>query len=134
MADFFTLQEIVQIALTGSAGLLGIGVGIGMFKGTLVQFKKDIAEIKKDIEIVRKRQAKLRGEDNGNTPVYMVRNDCIEVRRLCGQAGQDQVSSITRNIDAHTKNIKSLENFARWWMQKEGLAIHEINEILRNNQ
>lgn len=112
MIDGITHLQLVQMALTGGTGLVGVGIGIGLFKGAIKQVKRDIEDIKR-------RQSRLRGDDNGLKPLFVPKDDCKYLRGQC--------AGLT---DGHTRSIKSLENFARWWMQKEGLKIEEINIIL----
>ena len=125
MADILTTNAIIQMAITGGTGLLGIGMGIGIFKSTINQFKARL-------EKVELRQSKIRGEDNGGIPIFMTRSTCNEERAKCAAAGESRMSGVSSNMDKHTVSIQSLENFARWWMQKQGLNISEINEVLRN--
>lgn len=126
MTDILSIKEICQIAVSAGTGLLGVGIGIGIFKSTVNQFKADLERIKQ-------RQARIRGEDNGGIPIFMTRETCDEIRDKCAAAASNRMISVSANIDRHTVSIKSLENFARWWMQKQGLNIKEINDVLRTD-
>lgn len=123
MPDIMTHMQIIQMAISGGAGLLGVGIGIGMFKSTIKQVKDDVLYL-------RRRQARLRGEDNGGVPVFVTRDSCIKNRDDCMSVANGKMQLVCDDLLAHTKSIKSLDNFARWWMQKEGLLISEINQIL----
>lgn len=103
---------VLQAIVSGVLGFLGVGIGVGVFKATINTAMKDIACLKR-------RQANLRGEDNGGIPKFMLRNDCITLRQSCGNTLQKQDGA-----------IKALDNFARWWMQEKGLHIEDINKIL----
>jgi len=114
---------IIPSIISAGAGLVGVGVGIGLFKGTVKQIQKDIA-------IIQTKQRKLRGEDNGSIPIYMSRAGCILSRDDCLTAAALKLHVVNNDIKEHAKSINALSNFARWWMQKEGLKIEEINTIL----
>lgn len=124
-------MQLLNLILTAVAGILGVGIGIGLFrgqvreiKGSVTQIKDEIIpSIKDDIQAVKVRQAKLRGEDNGVKPVYMPWESCLDYRGACA-------TQIRSEISSHTKEIRVLINTTRWWMQKEGLKIEEINQIL----
>ena len=115
--------DLIQIGVTAVAGFFGAGVGIGMFRGTVDQLKKDV-------EWMKGRQARLRGESNGGKPLYIMREDCLQERQECSAIVNGRLGMVCNDLSAHGSSIKSLENFARWWMQKEGLRIEEINQIL----
>lgn len=102
--------EVINAFISVGTGVLGVGVGLGVFRGTIKQMKKDLAR-------VMTRQAKLRGEDNGGKPVFMTATSCKDFREHCA-------------VEAHGRSIKALENYARWEMQNKGLKIEEINQIL----
>lgn len=108
------------------AGLFGVGIGIGMFKSVVTQVKLDLVKIKK-------RQARLRGEDNGGLPVFRTRLNCDIMREQCGVAANGKMQLVVDDLLVHTRSIRALDNFARWWMQKEGLKIEDINKILGDN-
>jgi len=115
--------DLIQVSLTAVAGFFGAGVGIGMFRGTVDQLKKDV-------QWMKDRQARLRGETNGGKPMYIMREDCQQERTDCAAVVNGKIQLICNDLSGHGSSIKSLENFARWWMQKEGLRIEEINQIL----
>jgi len=123
MNEIATHVEKLQIMISFGAGLFGVGVGIGMFKSIVNQVKLDLANIKK-------RQARLRGEDNGALPVFRTRLNCDIMRAQCGAASTDKMQTVVEDLIRHAKSIRALDNFARWWMQKEGLKIEDINKIL----
>ena len=118
--------ELIQVFISFGAGLLGVGIGIGMFKSVVTQVKLDLANIKQ-------RQARLRGEDDNNSPVYRTRTNCDIMRSQCAVASGSKMDVVANDLLAHTKSIRALDNFARWWMQKEGVKIEDINRILTNN-
>lgn len=121
--DAFGSVQIVQMVMTASAGLIGVGIGIGMFKSSVQQ-------VRNDLKALQRKQARLRGEDNGNVPLFMSRSYCERLRQDCLLSSSEKMQACSEHIGRHSKSIKSLENFARWWMQKEGLKIEEINKIL----
>jgi len=123
MSQIATHIEILQIMISFGAGLFGVGIGIGMFKSVVTQVKLDLVSIKK-------RQARLRGEDNGALPVFRTRLNCDIMREQCGAASTGKMQTVVEDLIKHTKAIRALDNFARWWMQKEGLKIDDINKIL----
>ena len=123
MNEIATHVEMLQIMVSFGAGLLGVGIGIGMFKSVVNQVKLDLVNIKK-------RQARLRGEDNGALPVFRTRLNCDIMREQCGTASTGKMQTVVEDLIKHTKAIRALDNFARWWMQKEGLKIDDINKIL----
>ena len=123
MNEIATHVEMLQIMVSFGAGLLGVGIGIGMFKSVVNQVKLDLVNIKK-------RQARLRGEDNGALPVFRTRLNCDIMRAQCGAVATDKMQTVVEDLTRHTKSIRALDNFARWWMQKEGLKIDDINKIL----
>jgi len=125
--------QFVQILISAGAGLFGVGVGVGLFRGIIKQIQKDVIQNKTSINIVQDRQRKLRGEDNGSIPVYAIRKECLSLRESCSVNIDKTVKLIDLDLSSHTKSIKSLENFARWSMQREGLKIEEINTILNFN-
>lgn len=122
--------QIAQTIISASAGLFGVGVGVGMFRGTIKQIHSTIKQIQKDMEIVQYKQRRLRGEDNGSIPLYITRNGCFTLREGCEKKYNELLKSVNTDLQEHKKAIKSLENFARWSMQREGLKIEEINKIL----
>ncbi len=117
------MNVIAQVLISAGAALFGVGVGVGLFKGTIKQIQKDVLAM-------QNRQDKLRGADNGNIPLYMGRDSCLALRDGCGKITDSRMKIINKDLKDHTCAIKSLNNFARWWMQKSGLEIDEINKIL----
>lgn len=115
--------ELFQMAMSAGAGVMGVGIGIGMFRSTVKQ-------VKEDLEKIKRRQARLRGEDDGGVPLYMLRSDCKTLRHDCRMDSESKMEDVVQDLLGHTKSIKALDNFARWWMQKEGLKIEDINRIL----
>lgn len=111
-ATVFEHIEFIQALISICTGFLGIGIGIGIFKGT-------IRQVKKDIERLDLRQKRLRGEDDGGKPIFMTAASCLDFRDHC-------------EVIKHGYSIKALENYARWEMQNKGLKIEEINRILNN--
>ena len=124
MPDIMTHLQIIQVTITAAAGTLGVGVGLGIFKN-------DIRQIKKDLKNVKDRQARLRGEDNSGVPRYVSLSTCREMRTHCNEDRKAKTDCLLDELDTHSVSIKALNNFARWWMQKEGLSIQEINDILK---
>lgn len=115
--------QVLNLIFTGGSGILGVGIGIGLFRGVVKQLKKDVEEIKR-------KQARLRGDSNGGIPVFITRVDCDKVRADCAANSSRQTEIISNELSRHTKAIKTFENFARWSMQNAGLKIEEINQIL----
>ena len=68
--------SIVPSLISAGAGLFGVGVGVGIFRGTVRRFKQYL-------EDVQRKQRKLRGEDNGSIPLYTARNECVILRLKC---------------------------------------------------
>ena len=121
-------MDITNLKFTAISAAIGVAFGVGVFKGTVKQIQTDL---QKEIEVIKKRQARLRGEANGDTStLYMTRLDCEKERASCSGATNNQIGRLCRDLDEHTKSIRALDNFARWKMQKEGLKIEEINMIL----
>jgi len=126
--EIMTHLQLAQVFISGGAGLVGVGIGIGIFK-------RDIKQIKKDIDRIIKRQDILRGNDNGKErPLYVSLTECIGERARCVGIKEGKFGEITVEMKEHRRSIKALENFARWWMQKEGLNIREIQSILTNQK
>ena len=123
MADNGIILNFVQFGINAAAGLLGVGLGFGFYKSKFDRMVEDIVSIKA-------KQAKLRGEDNNNLPLYQRREDCLQDRHECMIEENNRSLIITAELRDHKTSIKTLENFARWMMQKDGLSIKEINEIL----
>lgn len=115
--------DLIQIGVTAVAGMFGAGVGIGMFRGSVDQLKKDV-------QWMKDRQVRLRGEDGGGKPMYIMREDCLQERQECSAIVNGRLGMVCNDLSAHGSSIRSLENFARWWMQEKGLGIDEINRIL----
>ncbi|MBU4470316.1 MAG: hypothetical protein KJ741_07665 [Proteobacteria bacterium] len=116
--------QLINMGFTAGAGLIGIGVGIGVFRNTIKQIKEEIVSVKA-------KQSMLRGEDSGlAAPIYMPRSWCELERTRCGLNSSVKMEKVCDDLIAHTESIRALDNFARWWMQKEGLKIEEINAIL----
>jgi len=115
--------NLINMAFSAGAGLLGVGVGIGLFKST-------IQHMQEELKVVQKKQQRLRGEDNAGIPVFMTKTSCESLRNQCGMLTDGKFVNVSKDILKHTKAIKSFENFARWWMQENGLKIDEINRIL----
>lgn len=115
--------DLIQVVITAASGLVGVGIGIGIFR-------TDIKQIKADLGTVKLRQAQLRGETNGHKPVFMQREDCGTLREACLADTKRQMEDVRKDLLAHTSSIKALDNFARWSMQRDGLKIEEINVIL----
>ena len=120
------LQVINMLMMAGS-GLLGIGVGVGLFKSKVDQVLVDFTEFKKtnteEHLQIKDRQSRLRGETNGGEPLFMPRIQCMQNRTSC-------MTHTENLLEDHTQDIKALNNFARWFMQEKGLLITEINDIL----
>lgn len=123
MNQFMEHIAIIQALISTGAGILGVGVGIGIFKGTIKQLKSDLSDVITKQEI-------LRTGFDGGLPLFMTRTTCERMREDCSLGRNKQTDTIVDEIAGHTRVIKNLDNFARWWMQKEGLRISEINEIL----
>jgi hypothetical protein len=122
--EVMTHLQVAQVFISGGAGLLGVGIGIGMFKSTVKQIRKDIAGIMRKQDI-------LRGEGNGKgIPLFVPFGECSTSRSRCVNIKEGKFELIASEMKEHHSSIKALENFARWWMQKEGLTISEINNIL----
>lgn len=102
--------QILQLFISACSGFLGVGIGIGVFKSSIKQIRKDLTR-------VMDRQSRLRGEDNGGYPIYMSKDNCEKHRSRC-------------EVGNHTRSIRALENYARWDLQNKGLKIEEINQIL----
>ncbi|MBU4317052.1 MAG: hypothetical protein KKF30_07240 [Proteobacteria bacterium] len=115
--------ELPQMTMSGGAGIMGLGIGIGMFRSMVTQ-------VKKDLESIKMRQARLRGEDVGGLPLYMLRSACDAVRMQCTANAERRIDEVFDDLIQHANSIKALDNFARWWMQKEGMKIEDINRIL----
>lgn len=123
MTDPLTWVTLVNASISATAGLVGVGIGLGIFRTNI---KRNADEI----VILRDRQARLRGEGNGSPSVFMPRGSCLDIRENCAKLRLTRQDMIDNDISEHTRTIKALENFARWWMQKEGLKIEDINKIL----
>lgn len=124
--------QIIQTLMSAGAGLFGVGVGVGLFRGLIKQIQGVIKQLQKDLDRVQYKQIKLRGEDNGGLPMYVTRDTCISMRKDCERINSNKIEVLREDVKTHTRTIRSLENFARWWMQKEGLNIDEVNRILNN--
>ena len=118
-------SQFIQILISSAAGLFGVGVGVGLFRGSVKQMQRDL-------ERVQYKQIKLRGEDNGGLPMYITRATCLTMREDCERINSKRIDELKIELKVHTRTIRSLENFARWWMIKEGLDIDEVNKILNN--
>jgi hypothetical protein len=123
MTDPLTWVTILNAGISGCAGLVGVGIGLGIFR-TNIKRNSD------EIVVLKGRQARLRGEGNGNPSVFMPRGHCVDIREHCAKLRITRDRATDEDLAAHSKTIKALENFARWWMQKEGLHIEDINRIL----
>ena len=121
--EVMTHLQWAQIFISGGTGLLGVGIGIGVFKSTVKQIRKDI------LGIMRKQDV-LRGENDGKAPLYVPFGECLDYRSRCVGIKEGKFTILTDGMKDHHSSIKALDNFARWWMQKEGLTISEINNIL----
>ena len=121
--EIMTHLQLAQVFISGGAGLVGVGIGIGIFK-------RDIKQIKKDISGIMRKQDVLRGENDGKVPLYVPFGECLDFRSRCVGIKEGKFAILTDEMKDHHSSIKALENFARWWMQKEGLTISEINNIL----
>lgn len=118
--------QVIQILISAAAGFIGVGIGVGVFRTSI---NNAIKQIKEDILEIKRKQAKLRGED-GTGPRYISSEACGNFRNYCANMSEGRMKQICNDITEHTKSIQSLSNFARWWMQKEGLTIDQINKIL----
>lgn len=123
LSELIQHLQILQIFISACAGFLGVGIGIGVFK-------KEIANIKEEVSRLGRRQVRLRGEENGELPIYRTRLNCEALRHQCMNVSNGKMELVVQDLLRHTASIKALDNFARWWMQKEGLNITEINTIL----
>lgn len=123
MSEITQHLQMLQVFVTACAGFIGVGIGIGVFK-------REIKQIKLDIIKLTKKQERLRGEANGDLPVFRTRLNCEALRHQCMNVSNGKMSTVMEDLIAHTVAIRALDNFARWWMQKEGLNISEINNIL----
>jgi hypothetical protein len=123
MSELIQHLQFFQMFITAGAGFLGIGIGIGVFK-------REITYIKRQLKTIQARQSRLRGDDNGGLPVFRTRLNCEALRHQCMNISDSKMSTVLEDIGEHTGSIRALDNFARWWMQKEGLTITEINNIL----
>lgn len=115
--------QIFQIGLSACSGMLGVGIGIGLFKSSITQ-------IRKDVDKIVHRQARLRGEDNGGVPIYMTTQGCNTLRSQCEGSVSGKIQDLQKDLCKHTKSIRAFDNFARWWMQKEGVRLEDVNKIL----
>lgn len=120
------ISEVYQAAISGGVGILGVGIGVGVFKATIKQIIEDIREIKR-------KQSVLRGGEAGDLPIYMTRLTCGDFRQACFKTIADKLEDVDESITEHHECIKGLNNFARWFMQKEGATMKEINETLNGH-
>ena len=117
--EVMTHLQWAQIFISGGTGLLGVGIGVGILKGTVKQIRKDISGI-------MRKQDVLRGENDGKVPLYVPFGECLDFRSRCVGIKEGKFAILTDEMKDHHSSIRALENFARWWMQKEGLTISEI--------
>lgn len=115
--------NFINYAISAIAGAFGVGVTWGTM---MIKFRQQESRITK----VEDRQARLRGEMNGGTPVYMPQTTCADLRVHCHGDSERTALELAQEVVDHSRSIRALENFARWWMQKEGLNITQINDIL----
>lgn len=119
MADLSWLN----LAITAGTGLVGVAAGSGLSFGVFkTAIESSLRVHTKEISEIKDKQRILRGED-GLIPLFMSRNDCLIKQGSCA-------STMCRHITEHAKEIKTLNNFARWFMQERGLKLDEINDIL----
>lgn len=119
--------QFMNMMLMAGSSLFGAGVGVGLLRGSVKQLQKDFKGLAENNTTehtqIKERQARLRGETNGGEPLYMARLQCMQNRSSC-------MTSTERLLEEHSKDIKGLKNFARWFMQEKKIPITEINEIL----
>jgi len=101
---------------TAGGSIFGAGVIVGAVKFAL----RDQAEIKR-------RQKKLRGEDNGGIPLYMTREECKNKWSSCDKEGK----SMKAVLDSHEEMLRKLENYARYQLHESKHTELEIEQILK---
>ena len=125
MTEYIPMMNLGITILVGGVGLIsgafGAGITIGVFKTGLKKFREDfeksIAENHEEhIEITEKthkelgeiklRQARLRGEDNGRPPYFVLRSECNEDRVECALNIKERMVSIADDL----QNIKKRDH------------------------
>jgi len=96
----------------------GVAVGYGIIKS-------QVSTNEKNIEKIWSRYAKIMGE-NGSDPIFVRNRDCD--KRV--NAMQSTLLSVSEKVVDQGKSLMGLQNFARHWMQREGMTILEINRII----
>lgn len=108
----------VGTAITFIAAFGGVAVGYGIIK-------TQVSSNKEDIKTLWQRYGTIMGE-NGKEPLFVRDRDCT--RRV--DAMGNSIASIVEKVVEQGKSIKGIQNFARHWMQREGMTIVEINRII----
>lgn len=123
----------IHYLIAALSGAFGAGVVWGSMKASMnaaiKSVTKELANHQYEINRIKDRQARLRGEDDGNQ-LFVSPVKCDERRGAC-HADVDKTSvELAKKALLNAERIKRLENYARWTLQDKGLKIHEINRIL----
>jgi DNA repair exonuclease SbcCD ATPase subunit len=101
---------------TAGGTIFGAGVIVGAVKYAF----KDLTEMKR-------KQKKLRGEDNGDIPLYMTREECKNKWSSCDKEGK----TVKETLDNHEIMLRKLENYARYQLHEAKHTELEIDQILK---
>jgi len=114
------LQSIdwVGTAVTFLAAFGGVAVGYGIIKARVDSNKEDIG-------VLWQKYSTIMGE-GGKDPIFVRERDCDKRVGVM----QSSIMAIGDKVIEQGRSLKGLQNFARHWMQREGMTIVEINRII----
>jgi hypothetical protein len=121
------MPHIIQLIITAGSGVLGVGIAVGFLRAFITKILEDIVELKR-------KQGVLRGEDSGEPPIYVRRTEFDVQRQICKLDIENQNTKVCDTLNNHTKAIRSLQNFALWFMQKQGMELKDANKILEGDE
>jgi len=121
------MPHIIQLVITAGSGILGVGIAVGFLRAFISKILEDVVELKR-------KQGVLRGEDSGGPPIYIRRLEFEVQRQTCKLETQAQNDKVCATLNTHTKAIRSLQNFALWFMQQQGMELKDANKILEGDK
>lgn len=108
----------IGTAVTFIAAFGGVAVGYGIIK-------TQVSSNKEDIGALWQKYSTIMGE-GGKDPLFVRERDCD--KRV--GAMQSSIMAIGDKVIEQGKSLRGIQNFARHWMQREGMTIVEINKII----
>jgi hypothetical protein len=114
----------IDLAVVATVGIavLGVAASYGAMSWRVRDSEKAIRAVGKALETLEKQWTEFHGTAT-STSRYIPRAACDATHRELGEA-----------MRSMARDVRGLDNFARWAMTKQGLSVAEINTILEDGR